>query len=57
MTEDEYCDTNDLATLRNMKDILRELNCFEEPNKTRRLSIAANLDLMIDDVNKRINID
>ena len=57
MKEDEYCDVSDLVILRNMKDMLRALNCFEDPNKSRRMSIAANIDLMIDDVNKRIEVD
>lgn len=57
MTEDEFCDASDLASLRNIKDLLRAVCCFDDPNKTRRSSIDANLDFMIKDINKRIKID
>ena len=57
MTEDEYCDVSDLAILRNIKDLLRSLNCFEDPNKSRLKSVDANINLMVNDVNKRIGVD
>jgi len=57
MTEQEYCNVSDLVILRNMKDMLRALNCFDNPNKSRRMSISENINLMIDDVNKDIDID
>ena len=56
MEEKEHCDVADLVTLRNIKDMLRSLNCFDDPNKTRRMSVASNIDLMIDHVNKEIDI-
>ena len=57
MTENEYCNVSDLVILRNMKDMLRNLNCFNDPNKSRRMSITANIDLMITDIDNQIEVD
>ena len=57
MGEDEYCNVSDLVILRNMKDMMKSLNCLNGSNKLRRMSIAANIDLMINNINNKIKID
>lgn len=36
MTEQEYCDLTDLQLVRQIRRILSQMNCFEEPAKTYR---------------------
>jgi hypothetical protein len=57
MTEKEYCDVSDLGMLRNIKSNVENLNCFKDPNKTRRMSISQNLQLMIENLYRDINLD
>ena len=54
MTEQEYCDLSDLQLCRAMLQMMRSVNAFENPNKTRREGIMANLGLMIDDLEPKI---
>ncbi len=48
MKEKEYNDTRDLVLLRNVIITLRDIGCYENPNKTRLLSVKENINLMIE---------
>jgi hypothetical protein len=55
MKESEYILATDLAKLRIADNAMRSTFCAEEPNKTRQLSILANLGLMIADLEKKVD--
>lgn len=55
MTEQEYCDLSDLQICRAMLQMMRMMNCFDDPNKTRRESVMANIRLMIDDLEPKVS--
>ena len=55
MTEQEYCDLSDLQICRAILRMTTTLNCFENPNKTRRRGIVANVQLMIEDLEPKIS--
>ena len=55
MTEQEYCDLSDLQLCRAMLQMMRSVNSFEDPNKTRRDNIMENLGLMIDDLEPKVS--
>jgi hypothetical protein len=57
MREQEYCDVSDQQALRDISNILTNMNCFENPNKTRRRSIAENISLMMDDLKEKISVE
>jgi hypothetical protein len=57
MTEQEYSDLSDLQLYRRIKEMLRNSNSFDNPNKTRLLSIQENLQLMIEDLQPKIKIE
>lgn len=54
MTEQEYCDLSDLQLFRHIKVLLRDNNCFDDPNKSRVLGIEANLELIIKSLEPKI---
>ncbi len=54
MTEQEYIDVSDLQLCRAMLGVLRTLNCFDYPNVMRREVVIANIAMIIDDLEPRI---
>jgi len=56
MKEQEYMDVTDLSLARGAKDMLQMANFMEEPNKTRYLSIMANLSLITQNLYEEIKI-
>lgn len=57
MKEKDYMAVGDLNLARAAKDILRMGNFFDEPNKTRYLSVMANLELMTANLFDEIEIE
>ncbi len=57
MTEQEYTDTGDLHAIRSIKTMLKDLGCFDEPNKTRLKIAYENLMLIEFDLNQRVKIN
>lgn len=55
MTEQEYRNVNDLQSCYVIVDILRKMNCFDNPNRTRRMSVIENIRLMIADLETTVN--
>ena len=54
MTEQEYCDLSDLQICRAMLSMVRTMNCFEEPNKTRYESVKNHLSKMIEHLEPKV---
>ena len=46
MTEQEYCDVTDLQLARQMKHILRDMNCFNEPLESARTELGKQLNII-----------
>lgn len=57
MTEQEYCDVSDLDSAYIIANILRNMNCFQEPMKTQRMSCIANINLLIAELQDKLNVD
>jgi len=57
MTEEEYIDATDLNLLRSILSMLSWVIAFDDPNKTRKLSVKANIMLMIENLEPKITID
>ena len=57
MTEQEYIDAGDRKSLSTIFDILRDLDCSEDPNKMRARSIKENIKLMVADIDSRIKLE
>lgn len=55
MKEEDYIDVTNLTKLRIASNIIRDCFFTEDPNKTRKRSIIANLVLMIDDLEKKVD--
>lgn len=57
MTEKEYIDHSDLITVRDALNILASANLFNDPNKTRYLSVVENLRLIREDLSSKVCIE
>lgn len=58
MKEDEYVSVSNLMRIRLAQSIIAEALFYEDPNKTRQMSVIQNLQLMIDHIYKNeINIE
>ena len=55
MTEQEYCDLTDLQLARQMKNILRDMNCFDEPLLGARNKLAEQLSIITQHLEPIIN--
>lgn len=57
MKEKDYINVSELKLVSAAREMLRGGNFAENPNKTRYMSVMANLQLMIDSLLDEIQID
>jgi len=57
MKEKDYMLVSDLRAVMSARDVLRLGNFLEMPNQSRYNSIMANLELMSEDLFKRIEVE
>jgi len=57
MTEDEYCDASDLGRIEGVMRLMDNCILIGDPNETRKKSIMQNLSLILQDLNKKVNVE